>query len=132
MNAWHRFRHGQTPTAADVSSANVHAYIGIAILLLAIIRLGLRWRTGVPAEPEGQPLVLRLGAKMVHLLLYALIFLKPVSGTAAYNFGIDLAGSIHADITKVMLWAVIAVHALGALVQHFYLRTNVLRRMTVG
>ena len=133
MNAWHRLvRHGQTPTAADVFSANVHAYVGIAILLLAIIRLALRWRTGVPAEPEGQPLALHLGAKIAHLVLYALIFLMPASGIAAYYFGIDAAGSIHADIMKVVLWAVIVAHALGALVQHFYFRTNVLRRMTVG
>ncbi|MGQ8632063.1 cytochrome b [Agrobacterium sp. DKPNP3] len=133
MNAWHRMiRHGQTPTAADVSSANFHAYFGIAIILLAIIRLVLRWRTGVPAEPAGQPLALHLIAKIVHLLLYALMYLMPVSRIAAYYFGIDVAGSIHADILKAMLWAVIAAHALGALVQHFYFRTNVLRRMTVG
>ncbi len=133
MNAWHRLiRHGQTPTAAEVSSANVHAYVGIAILLLAIVRLFLRWQTGVPAEPEGQPLVLHVGAKIVHLQLYALIFLMPVSGIVAYYFVIDAAGSIHADIMKAVLWTVIAAHALGALVQHFYFRTNVLRRMTVG
>lgn len=133
MNAWHRLlRHGQTPTAADVSSANIHAYVGIAILLLAILRLAMRWRTGVPAEPAGQPALLQLAARVAHRLLYALIFLMPISGIAAYYFGIDAAGSIHADIMKVVLWAVIGAHVLGALVQHFYFRTNVLRRMTVG
>lgn len=133
MNAWHRLiRHGQTPTAAEVSSANIYAYAGILILLLAIIRLVVRWRAGVPAKPVGQSMMSHLAAKIVHLLLYALIFLMPVSGIAAYYFGVNAAGSIHADLMKVVLWAVVAVHVLGALVQHFYFRTDVLRRMTTG
>jgi cytochrome b561 len=133
MNAWHRLiRHGQTPAPADISNANIHAFVGLAILILALVRLALRWRRGVPAEPGGQPMALHLAAKLVHFLLYALIFLMPVSGIAGYYFGIDTAGSIHADIMKVVLWAVIAAHALGALVQHFYFRSNVLRRITFG
>lgn len=133
MNAWHRLiRHGQTPTPDDISSANIHAYVGIAILILAVARLVLRWQNGVPAEPAGQPLILHLLAKTAHFLLYALLFFMPISGMLAYYVGVDAAGSIHADIMKVVLWAVIAAHALGALAQHFYFRTNVLRRMTIG
>ena len=82
MNAWHRLiRHGQTPTAAEVSSANIHSYAGIAVLLLALTRLVVRWRKGVPAKP------------------YTSIFLMPVSGIAAYA-----AGSIHAGLMKVVRW----------------------------
>ncbi len=53
-------------------------------------------------------------------------------GIAAYYFGVNAAGSIHADLMKVVLWVVVAVHVLGALVQHFCFRTDVLRQMTTG
>jgi cytochrome b561 len=39
---------------------------------------------------------------------------------------------VHADILKVVLWALIAGHVLGALTHQFYWKTNVLRRMTAG
>lgn len=133
MNRWHHLvRHGQTPTPDDISSANIHAYVGITILLLAAIRLLLRWERGVPPEPAGQPALLNMLAKLVHFLLYALLFLMPITGILAYYLGIASSGSLHADVLKIVLWAVIGLHALGALTQHFYFKSNVLRRMTTG
>lgn len=74
----------------------------------------------------------RVAAKAVHVGLYAFIFLMPLTGIAAYYFGADAAGSLHADVLKVVLWVLIAAHVAGALVHQFYWKTNVLRRMTVG
>jgi len=31
-----------------------------------------------------------------------------------------------------LLWIVVVLHIFGALVQHFYFRSDVLRRMTIG
>ncbi|MBX5158394.1 MULTISPECIES: cytochrome b/b6 domain-containing protein [unclassified Rhizobium] len=133
MNVWHRLmRRGQVPTPEQVSSANIHAYVGIAILLLAIVRLGLRVTKGVPAEAAKEPAIFRLAARLAHAGLYILIFAMPLTGIAAYYFGINPAGSLHADILKIILWALIAAHVAGALVHHFYWKTNVLRRMTFG
>lgn len=133
MNAWHHIvRRGETPSADDIASANIHAYVGIAILVLAVIRLALRVTSGVPAAPEGQPKAFHLLAAAAHFLLYALIFIMPITGIAAYYFGIGSLGSLHADILKALLWTVIGAHVVGALAQHFYFRTNVLRRMTTG
>lgn len=133
MNSWYRMvRHGQTPSASDIASANIHAYVGIAILVLAIIRLAVRFAVGVPAEPPGQPIFLHLLAKLAHVLLYVLIFLMPLTGIAAYYFGVSGVASLHAGVLKAILWATIAAHAVGALAQHFYFRTDVLRRMTSG
>ncbi len=43
MEHWSRLlRHGQPVTPDDVGSANIHAYVGIAILVLALCRLALR------------------------------------------------------------------------------------------
>lgn len=133
MNAWHRaIRHGTEPSADVVSSANIHAYAGLAILLLAIIRLGLRFTQGVPEEPGSEPPILRIAARIAHATLYALMLIMPLSGAAAYYLGVEAAGSIHAGILKVLLWFLIGVHVAATLVHHFYFRTNVLRRMTIG
>jgi cytochrome b561 len=133
MNIWHRLmRRGQVPTPEQISSANIHAYVGIAILLLAVLRLGLRFTKGVPDEIAQEPVIFRLAARLAHAGLYILIFAMPLSGIAAYYFGIDPAGSFHADVLKIILWALIAAHVAGALVHQFYWKSNVLRRMTLG
>ncbi|ANM12570.1 MULTISPECIES: cytochrome b [unclassified Rhizobium] len=133
MNVWHRLmRRGQVPTPEQIASANIHAYVGIAILLLAVVRLGLRFINGVPAEAAQEPAIFRLAARLAHAGLYILIFAMPLTGIAAYYFGINPAGSFHADVLKVLLWALIAAHVAGALVHQFYWKTNVLRRMTLG
>ncbi|UWM75065.1 cytochrome b/b6 domain-containing protein [Rhizobium sp. WSM4643] len=133
MNIWHRLmRRGQVPTPEQISSANIHAYVGIAILVLAALRLGLRFTKGVPDEIAQEPAIFRLAARLAHAGLYILIFAMPLSGVAAYYFGIDAAGSFHADVLKIILWALIAAHVAGALVHQFYWKSNVLRRMTLG
>ncbi|MGO6729195.1 cytochrome b [Rhizobium ruizarguesonis] len=133
MNIWHRLmRRGQVPTPEQISSANIHAYVGIAILVLAVLRLGLRFTKGVPDEIAQEPVIFRLAARLAHAGLYILIFAMPLSGIAAYYFGIDPAGSFHADVLKIILWALIAAHVAGALVHQFYWKSNVLRRMTLG
>jgi cytochrome b561 len=133
MNAWHRtIRHGGTPSPEQIASANVHAYIGFAILVLAVLRVCLRLFQGVPPEVAEEPAVFRFAAKAAHMALYALVFAMPLTGMAAYYFGVDISGSIHAGILKMALWALIGAHIAGALVHQFYWKSNVLRRMTVG
>ena len=133
MNIWHRLmRRGEVPTPEQIASANIHAYVGIAILLLAVVRLGLRFVNGVPVEVAEEPAIFRLAAKLAHAGLYILIFAMPLTGIAAYYFGVNPAGSLHADILKIVLWALIAAHVAGALAHQFYWKSNVLRRMTLG
>lgn len=133
MNAWHRMtRHGGTPSPEQIASANVHAYIGIAILALAVLRVCLRLFQGAPPEIAEEPAIFRLAAKAAHVALYALIFALPLTGIAAYYFGVDVSGSIHAEILKLALWALIAAHVAGALAHQFYWKTDAVRRMTVG
>jgi len=133
MNAWHHVvRQGGKPSADDVSAANIHAYVGIAILVLAMLRLGVRFIQGVPDEAANEPALFRIAARLAHVALYVFIFAMPLSGIAAYYFGVELLGSVHADILKVMLWALIVAHVVGALAHQFYWKTDVLRRMTIG
>jgi cytochrome b561 len=133
MNAWrHIMRHGGIPSASDVSAANIHAYVGIAILALATVRLALRVIQGIPPEASQEPLVFRIAARIAHFALYFLLFAMPLTGIVAYYFGYDAAGTLHADVLKVALWVLIGAHVAGVLVHQFYWRTNVLRRMTIG
>jgi cytochrome b561 len=133
MNAWRRVvRSGGIPSVSDISAANIHAYVGIAILVLATVRLALRVIQGIPPEASQEPLVFRIAARIAHFALYFLLFAMPLTGIVAYYFGIDTAGSLHADVLKVILWVLIGAHVAGVLVHQFYWRTNVLRRMTTG
>ncbi|SEH39008.1 cytochrome b561 [Rhizobium tibeticum] len=111
MNEWHRaMRRGGIASADQVSAANSHAYVGTAILALAIVRVCLRRVQGGPPVVSEEPAIFRLVAKVVHFGLYAFIFAMPVTGIAAYYPGVDPAGSLHADVLKVVLWALIAAH----------------------
>lgn len=133
MNRWHHLhRSGQPISPDDIAGANIHAYIGILILMLAALRLIVRALSGAPTEAEGSPAVLHLVARATHAALYLLLFAMPLSGIAAYYFGIDSLGSLHGGPVKMLLWVLISLHVLGAFAQHFYWRTNALRRMTIG
>jgi cytochrome b561 len=133
IEAWHRaVRRGHEITPDMVSSANLHAYAGIAILLIAGVRIVLRLVQGAPDLPAEEPVHLRWIAKATHGMLYLLMVLMPLSGIAAYYFEIGSAGDLHADVLKGVLWVLLALHVGGALVQKFYFRTDVLDRMTRG
>lgn len=133
MEEWNRsIKRTGSATADQVGSANIHAYVGMTILILVVLRLGFRLVQGVPPSSPLEPAIFRVVAKIAHVLLYGLLIAMPVTGMAAYYLGYDGAGDVHADILKVVLWVLIAGHVLGALTHQFYWKTNVLRRMTVG
>lgn len=133
MNAWNRsMRLNGSATADQIASANIHAWAGIAILVAVALRLLLRATQGVPAASSDEPPLLKAAAGIAHGLLYLLLLAMPLSGMAAYYLGISTAGSVHAEILKVILWAVIGLHVLGALAHQFYWKSDRLRRMTVG
>jgi cytochrome b561 len=126
--AYRAFERGTVAAAADVFSANIHVYVGISILLLAVVRLFLRWRNGVPAAPAGESAFQRWAASAAHFLLYVVIFAMPVSGMVAWFGGIGGAGEVH-ELAKPAIIIVVVLHAAGALWQHFIARTDVFRRM---
>lgn len=133
IEQWNRAaRRGETLEADQLFSANLHAYVGIAILVLAVLRLVLRIKQGAPAAPEAEPPLFRLLAKLAHAALYALFILMPVTGLMKYYADIDLAGDLHADVLKVVLWLIVAGHVGAVLVHRFVWKTDVATRMTSG
>ncbi len=130
MEHWNRLmRRGEPITPDDISSANIHAYVGIAVLVLCLVRLCLRLVQGVPEAPADEPPIARLVAKVTHWAFYAIFLAMPLSGIGKYYFGNDIAGELHGGPIKLLLWALIVLHILGVLVHQFFWRTNLLRRM---
>lgn len=71
-----------TVAPAYVALVTTHKTLGIAILLLAVIRLGIRLRQGAPPLPADLPEPMRLAAHLSHWALYALMIGMPLIGWA--------------------------------------------------
>ena len=66
---------------------DLHRPLGLAILLLAIVRLANRLRHPPPPLPADLPRIQALAAKASHWLLYALMFAMPIVGWAMLSAG---------------------------------------------
>ncbi|AHE51932.1 cytochrome b [Sphingomonas sanxanigenens] len=131
----------------------LHRPIGIAILLLVLIRLPLRLATGAPALPADLPPLQHRVAKGSHILLYASMVAMPLIGWAMLSAGgypvrlteglslppilpHDLA--VHAllrqahTIVAILFFALILAHLSAALMHGLIRRDGVLRSMTIG
>lgn len=76
----------------------LHRPIGIAILLLVLIRLVYRWRNPPPPLPRELPRAQVLAAKASHGVLYALMVAMPLLGWSVLSAGgypVPLVGSLH-------------------------------------
>jgi cytochrome b561 len=60
----------------------IHKTLGIAILILALIRLAVRLRYGAPPLPADLPEPMKLAAHRSHYALYALMIAMPMIGWA--------------------------------------------------
>jgi cytochrome b561 len=126
--AWDAREDGERATAGDELGAVIHVAVGVTILVLALIRLVVRLKRGAPPVPPQHPLPLRLVASATHLLLYGFIIVQPLTGAAAWFLGIEDAADVH-ELGRFVLIPLVALHAGGALAEHFVFRTDVLKRM---
>jgi cytochrome b561 len=128
VDAYRAYRKGTTPGADDLFEANIHIYMGLAVLALAVVRVALRVIHGAPPLPAGQSKIQTAIAHLAHAILYVAIFAVPISGAMAWYLDIPVAGEIH-ELAKPVVIVTVVVHAAGALLQHFVKRTDVLTRM---
>lgn len=110
------------------AGAAFHIFSGTAILGLTAMRLAVRLVRGAPEAEEGVPQILARAAALTHALFYGLLFVVPLTGAAAWFLGSELAATLHETLRLLFLPAILA-HALGALIEHFVLRNDTLRRM---
>jgi cytochrome b561 len=59
---------------------SIHKTLGVAILLLALARLAVRWRYGAPALPADLPASMKVAAELSHYALYGLTIAMPLLG----------------------------------------------------
>jgi cytochrome b561 len=130
-----------------------HKWIGITVFLLALARIAWRCTHRAPALPASIPAWQRRAAGAMHIVLYALIVIIPVTGwlyssaagVPTIYLGIialpDLVGkdkalaellkSVHVTLNYTLLILVV-MHVVAALQHHFVVRNEVLARMLPG
>jgi cytochrome b561 len=91
---------GMVSTVAPryLTLVQIHKPLGIAILMLALIRLGLRIVYGAPALPADLPEPMKLAAELSQYIFYALMIAMPLIGWAmlsAASYPVVLFGSVH-------------------------------------
>ena len=139
-----------TPVSTLIS---LHFTMGIVILAIAIVRLAWRVTHGEPEPDAGMPPWQTTSARIVHWLLYALLFVLPVLGwiNASWRgmpivmFGLELpqlvatraagwdwTGDVHALLANYLLLTLVGLHVLAALYHYFIRRDGVLQRMLPG
>ena len=116
-----------TPATDLGINPSVHVWVGVAVLVLSLIRLGLRLGRGVP-EPGGEGLV-QVAAEWGHRLLYLLMILVPVGGMITWFGSVDAAGDIHGVLANALM-IVAGGHAAMAIYHQFVMRDGLLDRMT--
>src|SRR5580692_11244765 len=137
------------PKASKLFWINIHAQVGLLVLVLLLARIWWR-RTHTPPElpPEVSDISRRV-SHPAHLLIYALMLVTPLVGIVAFvwharvfdfglfsiDFGVKSNGPIYHQAEDIHLWltygllALVAGHAGAALWHHFISRNTVLLRM---
>ena len=129
---------------------SIHKPLGIAILVLAVLRIGLRLRAGTPGLPPDLPAPMKFAAAVSHYALYLLMIAMPLLGwgmlsAAAYPvklFGVTLPAILpQNDGLHTVLWnahralafvffAVIVAHVAAALFHALIRRDGVYESMS--
>ncbi|RYE59089.1 MAG: cytochrome b [Hyphomicrobiales bacterium] len=108
--------------------ALLHIVVGLAVLVLALLRLSVRLLRGAPEIDKIVPAPLKWLAHLTHILLYSFIIGVPVTGAIAWFGHAEWSAELH-EIGRLLLIPAIGVHILGALVEHFVFRNDSLKRM---
>jgi len=129
---------------------SIHKPLGIAILVLALVRLAVRLRAGAPALPRDLPEPMKLAAGLSHYALYFLMIAMPLIGwgmLSAAAYPVVLCGSVHlpailpqSDSLHTLLWnahfylafaffALILLHVAAALFHALVRRDGVFETM---
>jgi len=104
-----------------------HAALGMAVFVLVLLRIVIRFTRGAPAAP-GVPGSWQVkAAEWGHRVLYLLMLAVPLGGMSIWIGGMD-NGEIHGFFATVLM-VVAGGHAVVALIHHYVLKDGLIRRM---
>ena len=126
--AYREAQGGAAATEAESLMGDLHVAGGIAVFLLALLRVALRLRRGAPPPPAEERAILRFAARAVHFAFYAIILLMPLTGALAWFGGVEASAAVH-RAGMLAIFVLLLLHVAGALYHHFVLRTDVMRRI---
>jgi cytochrome b561 len=139
-----------TPVTTLIS---LHFTFGIIILVIAGVRLAWRATHAEPPPLDGVPPWQVQSARVIHWLLYVLLFVLPILGwiNASWRgmpvvmFGLELprlvgqraagwgwTGDVHGWLANYLMLTLVGLHVLAALYHYFWRRDRVLQRMLPG
>jgi cytochrome b561 len=139
-----------TPVTILIS---LHFTFGVIIIVVAIVRLLWRLTHVEPPPEDGIPPWQTASARLVHWLLYILLFVVPILGwiNASYRgmpivvFGLELpkliaprapgwgwTGDVHGLLADYAMLGLVGLHVAAALYHYFVRRDRVLHRMLPG
>lgn len=130
---------------------NLHFSFGVVVLAFAVIRLAWRMTHPEPESLDGIPPWQVQSARVIHCLLYMLLFAVPVLGwvNASWRgfpvsvFGLfelpkvmatrlpgwDWTGDVHGILANYLMLMLVGLHVAAALYHYFVRRDGVLQRM---
>lgn len=129
----------------------LHFMFGISVLLLVVIRLGVRLSSPTPAIAPAPRFIENLLAKIMHLSLYAFMIFMPIAGWIILSaeghgvpfFGLELPPLIDKNdalaeqVEEIHKWVgsmgyyLIGLHILAGLFHHYVKRDNTLKRISL-
>lgn len=104
-----------------------HVWAGSTLLVLVVIRLVVRFRSGAPATVAKGPAT--SAANLVHWVLYGLMIAVPALGVTAWFLGVDQAADLHVLVMNAMMVLILG-HAGMAIFHHYVLKDGLLRKMS--
>jgi cytochrome b561 len=129
---------------------NVHKLIGILVLALMVLRAIWALCNVKPALPKDTPAWQRWSERSLHFILYAGLFLMPMSGwvgsvaggrpphLGSIHFELPIAQSkivsnfsfdyVHVPLAIILI-VLISIHILAAFYHYFFKHDNILQRM---
>ncbi|MDO8311826.1 MAG: cytochrome b/b6 domain-containing protein [Sideroxyarcus sp.] len=120
-----------TGSLSSTANSAVHVYVGIAVMVLVVLRLILRLVRGAPAAVHSNKPLMDMTAKGAHAALYVLMLAVPALGAISWFGGVDATAEIHVLAVNVMM-SIVLVHAAAALFHQLVLRDGLLSRMVRG
>jgi cytochrome b561 len=115
-----------TITPAHLTLLSIHKPLGIAILILVIVRLIVRLTRGTPPLPSDLPPLMKFAAHASHWALYALMIAMPLIGWGMLSAAGDpvvvagihlpsilpMDGAMHGVLRQAHTWLALVLFAL--------------------